>query len=101
MKEYNRRGAAERNFSFLKRDFGWSMPPFMNMNENLVFLIAAALANNLFRSVVKLYNKTIGLKLTARLREFIYLIISVSCEYIGGGVYKFHSDNSIYIQLME
>ena len=102
VREYNKRGTSERNFSFLKRDFGWSLPPFMELNENAVFLIAAALANNLYRSYIKLYKKKMpGLSLTSRLKDFIFLVVSVSCEYLGHGVYEFHSRNKMYLQLME
>lgn len=81
--EYNKRGNAERKFSFLKNDFGWRLPPFMNMNENAVFLIAAALANNIFRGIASLFKKKIPqLRLNARLREFQYVFIDVACSYI-------------------
>lgn len=80
--EYNKRGNAERKFSFLKNDFGWKFPPFMNMNENTVFLIAAALANNIFRGVVKLFKKVIPqLRLNARLPDFQFVFIDVACAY--------------------
>ena len=55
--EYNKRGNSERKFSFIKNDFGWRLPPFMHMNENTVFMIASALANNVFRGMVVLFRK--------------------------------------------
>lgn len=81
--EYNKRGNAERKFSFMKNDFGWRLPPFMNMNENTVFLIASALANNIFRGMVKTFKKQVPqLRLNARLKEFQFIFIDVACAYI-------------------
>jgi len=81
--EFNKRGYAERVISFMKQDFAWRLPPFMNMNENTVFMIAAALANNIFRGMVKLFNQFIPqLKLSARLREFQFVFIDVACAYV-------------------
>jgi hypothetical protein len=102
IKEYNRRGDAERKFSFMKNDFGWSLPPFMNLNENNVFLIVSALANNIFRGVVKLFRKVFpGLRLNARLPEFKFTFIEVSCEHIDPGIYVFYSKEEGYVKLME
>lgn len=81
--EYNKRGNAERKFTFMKNDFAWKLPPFMNMNENTVFLIAAALANNVFRGMVSVFKKKIPqLRLNARLRDFQFVFIDVACAYI-------------------
>lgn len=80
--EYNKRGNAERKFSFMKNDFGWKFPPFSNMNENTVFLIAASLANNIFRGIVTLFKKHIPqLRLNSRLPDFKYVFIDVACAY--------------------
>lgn len=71
MKLYNQRGEAERQFDFMKNDFGWKLPPFMNMNENTVFFILTALANNVFRAVAQIFNEHIDeLELNARVRRF-------------------------------
>ena len=98
--EYNKRGNAERKFSFLKNDFGWRLPPFMNMNENTVFMIAAALANNIFRGIVKLFKKTIPtLRLNARLPAFIFEFISVGCSYVNR-FFEFDNSDIDYVALM-
>ena len=81
--EYNKRGDAERKFAYLKNEFGWRLPPFMWMDQNSVFLIIAALANNIFVGVRKLFARKIpqiGLK--SRLREFRFIFIDVACAYI-------------------
>jgi hypothetical protein len=81
--EFNKRGYAERIFSFMKQDYAWRLPPFMNMNENTVFMIAAALANNVFRGVVKLFKKKLPwIRLNTRIRDFQYVFINVACAYI-------------------
>ncbi|MGQ0828920.1 MAG: transposase [Bacteroidota bacterium] len=99
--EYNKRGNAERKFSFLKQDFGWRLPPFMNMNENAVFMIAAALANNIFRAMVILFKKDVPqLRLNARLREFQYIFINVSCAYINDQ-FVFYEEDILYEKLMD
>lgn len=68
---YNQRGDAERKFSFMKNDFGWNLPPFMHMNENTVFFIISALANNVFRAIALLFDEHIDeLELNARVRRF-------------------------------
>lgn len=103
IREYNKRGGAERNFDFMKNDFAWRLPPFMNMNENTVFLIAAALANNIFRGVVKLFRKLapeIKLQLTTRLRDFQYIFVDVACELVNK-VYVFYNTDIAYEKLME
>lgn len=102
VKEYNKRGDAERKFSFMKNDFGWKYPPFMNMNENTVFFILAALANNVFRSMVKIFNKIIpGLRLNTTLPDFQFVFIHVSCYYNhNDGYYEFDNTDIPYEKLM-
>ena len=71
IKLYNQRGDAEKKFSYMKQDFGWKYPPFMKMNENTVFLIVSAIANNIFRAMAELFNEHIDeLELNARIRRF-------------------------------
>ncbi len=94
--EFNKRGYAERIFSFMKQDYAWRLPPFMNMNENTVFMIAAALANNVFRGIVKLFKKKLPwLRKETRIRDFIFTFINVSCAYIDK-TYIFYSTDIEY-----
>lgn len=82
---YNQRGDSERKFSFMKNDFGWKYPPFMNMNENTVFFILSALANNVFRAIAELYKEEISdLKLNARVRKFQKAFIDAIAIYNDG-----------------
>lgn len=88
--EYNKRGAAERQFAHMKKDFAWKYPPFMRMNENAVFVIAAAIANNLYRGVAMwLKSKIPQITLKSTLEEFIHLFIRVSFEIIEKNNYAY------------
>lgn len=98
--EYNKRGNAERKFSFLKNDFGWKYPPFMNMNENTVFLILAALANNVYRAMLMLFKKVIPeLRMNSRLPDFQFVFIHVSCAYVAG-FYEYYDTDIPYEKIM-
>lgn len=100
VKEYNKRGGAERKFSFMKDEFAWELPPFAEMNHNTVFMITAALANNIFRGVLELFkNKVPGLKVSNRLPEFRELFINVACTYIRN-TFVFFSQDILYDELM-
>jgi len=91
--EYNRRGNAERQISFMKNDFAWRLPPFMNMNENMVFMVAASLANNIFRGMVMFFKKNVpSLKLNARLKEFQFVFINVACCFINEEYVFYNTD---------
>lgn len=80
--EYNSRGGAERKFDFMKNDFGWKYPPFMKMNENTVFMIVAAIANNIYRGVLHQFSKQIKqLRNNMRLPTFFDVFIDVACWF--------------------
>jgi hypothetical protein len=98
--EYNKRGNAERKFSFMKRDFGWKRPPFSEMNDNMVFLIATAIANNIFRGISELFKEKIpGLKLSYRIKKFKSLFIIAPCAFINGR-FNFFEQDVLYDKLM-
>jgi hypothetical protein len=99
---YNKRGTAEQQFAAMKNDFGWRLPPFVKMEENTIFLIAAALANNVFRGLVKKYKKVMKeLRLETRLIDFIVVFVAASCEYLGNDTYDFFDAELEYEKLME
>ena len=98
--EYNKRGDAERKFSYMKQEFGWRLPPFMWMEENNVFLIVAALANNVFVGIRSLFNEKISqISLKARLREFRFIFIDVVCE-IRNNSYRFHCTDIEFAKIL-
>lgn len=93
---YNQRGTSEKNFDALKNDFGWKLPPFSNMNENTVFLCIAAITNNVYHGLVKRLNKKIKeVRLNARLRDFIFVFMTVACEVIKD-TYVFYDTDIAY-----
>jgi len=83
---YHKRGGFERNFDYLKNDFGWGIIPFSTMNQNLVYLIMCALANNVYRAFLKIaaitYEKVI--KITYRLDAFFRKFIKGTVEVTNG-----------------
>lgn len=98
--EYNKRGTAERRFSFMKKDFSWECLPFTEMNANLVFMITAALANNIFRGVVRMFKEKVpSLKFSFRLPKFKTFFIDVVCE-IKKSRFVFFSQDILYDELM-
>jgi len=102
MSAYNKRGNAEKQFAAMKNDFGWRLPPFAKMEENTVFMIISAIANNVFRGVVKRYHKILNtVRLETQLRDFTFVFVSVICEYLGNNIYDFHNPDFRYQKLME
>ena len=86
--QYNLRGDMEKQFSYMKQDFGWKWPPFKNMNENTVFFILTAIANNVYRGFHKKFTKHIPeIELNARVNNFRKNFIKVLCYFL--------EDNSI------
>lgn len=95
-KFYNQRGNSEKNFDALKNDFGWRLLPFSNMNENAVFLLIAAITNNVYHALLTKINKKIKeVKTNIRLREFIFVFMSVACE-LTKKLYRFFDTNIAY-----
>lgn len=85
MKFHNARGAVERSYDVLKNNFGFRLPPFSNMNENSVFMLIAALTNNVYQALIAWVNNDIKeLSPVSRLRDFTRYFMSVSLEIIKG-----------------
>lgn len=90
---YNKRGTSEQNFSNLKNEFAWRLPPFSNMNENTVFLLIAALTNNVYLGLVNRFKKSVKkIRTNARLKDFIFTFMSVACEIIDGTAVFYNTD---------
>lgn len=102
MEAYNKRGTAEQQFAAMKNDFGWRLPPFSRMEENTVFMITSAIANNVFRGLVRRYKKILtDLRLETRLKAFVYAFVSVACENIGNETYVYYNAEWEYEKLIE
>jgi hypothetical protein len=85
----------------MKNDFAWRLPPFSNMNENAVFLIAASLTNNIFKGCLALFKKQLPeLRLNSRIRDFQFTFIDVACAYIDR-TYIFYNSDIDYQRLMK
>lgn len=90
--EYNKRGNAERQFSHMKKDFAWKYPPFMKMDANTVFLIVAAISNNILRGTRNWLKKQIPeIDLKATLDEFINKFVRIAFEVIDENYYFFNT----------
>lgn len=100
VREYNKRGDAERKFSYMKQEFGWRLPPFQWMAENNVFLIAASLANNIFVGMKIMFKKKIPkhINIKARLKDFQFTFIDVACAYVDK-IYTFYNTDIEYHKL--
>ncbi|NQX97351.1 MAG: transposase [Flavobacteriales bacterium] len=93
--EYNKRGGAERNFEYLKNDFGWRYPPFMYLAENNVYLIITALINNIYISALRNFNKYVkGINNNTRLPMFIDIVIEIPCLIMGKDSFEFYVDKT-------
>ena len=67
----------------MKNEFAWSLPSFMNMNEDTGLMVAAALANNIFIGMRNIFKKVIPqINSKSRLKEFQFIFIDVACAYI-------------------
>lgn len=98
--EYNQRGLAERQFDSMKNNFSWRLPPFSSMTANTVFMIVAALANNVFRSMLMTFKHKIPqLKRTFRFPEFKKVFIDVVCMYLRRK-FMFYGSNVDYQLIM-
>jgi hypothetical protein len=83
--EYEDRGGFERNFDYMKNDFGWKILPFSKLNENLVYMIVGAITSNLYRGFLQFAVKVEkSLKDKIRLDTFFRQFMSVTCLIIAG-----------------
>lgn len=90
VKLVNQGGKSEHVFHALKST-GWKYPPFSFMNQNLVFFILTALANNVYEAVLKKFKDAFPKLNIAnmRLAQFRKKFINIICEAIDG---VFHFD---------
>lgn len=98
--EYENRGGFERNFDYMKNDFGWKILPFSRLNENLVYMVAGAITSNIYRGFLQFAAKIEKtLKDTIRLDTFFRQFIAVTCLVIAGE-YQFLNTKIDYEKLI-
>ena len=97
---YNLRGGKERIFDDMNNGFGWDRLPKSFMNENTVFLILTALIRNFYKTIMqKIDVKKFGLKVTSRIKTFVFKFISVPAKWIKASrqnVLNIYTDNPAY-----
>jgi hypothetical protein len=100
--EYNSRGNAEKKFDFMKNDFGWRYPPFMRMSENTVFMIVAAMANNIYRGLLLQFSKQIKqLRTNMRFPAFFSVFVDVACWFDpDSNYYEFYDHEIAYEKIL-
>ena len=80
---YNLRGGKERIFDDMNNGFGWDRLPKSFMAENTVFLLLTALIRNFYRFIMERLDVTkFGLKVTSRIKAFVFRFISVPAKWI-------------------
>ena len=80
---YNLRGGKERIFDDMNNGFGWDRLPKSFMAENTVFLLLTALIRNFHRFIMERLDVTkFGLKVTSRIKAFVFRFISVPAKWI-------------------
>ena len=80
---YNKRGGAERILDDMNNGFGWNRLPKSFMAENTVFLLLTALIRNFYRLLVADTSmKKFGIKVTSRIKTFVFKYVSVPAKWI-------------------
>ena len=102
---YNQRGAKERIFDDMNNGFGWNRLPKSFMAENTVFLLMTALIRNFYKTIMqKLDVRKFGLKITSRIKAFVFKFISVPAKWIKTSrqyVLNIYTDNNAYKNLFQ
>lgn len=80
---YNKRGAAELNFTALLNDWNWKRLPFSFLNQNTVFLIMGAIGSVIYQHLIKRFSKKVPfIKTTYRLKKFIFNFITIQLQWV-------------------
>lgn len=80
---YNNRATTELNFTALLNDWNFKRPPFSFLNENTVFFLFSAMGFTMYQYLLRKFSKKIPfVKLSFRLKKFIFHFISCSLEWI-------------------
>lgn len=84
---YNQRGGSERNFDYLRNDFGWRIMPFDQMSKNTVYLLIMALIANLFEWIKMKVDASTELitSTSIRIKNFLLQFAAVPARWIKTG----------------
>ena len=102
---YNLRGGKERIFDDMNNGFGWDRLPKSFMAENTVFLLLTALIRNFHRFIMERLDVTkFGLKVTSRIKAFVFRFISVPAKWIKTSrqyVLNIYTCNNAYAEVFQ
>ena len=102
---YNLRGGKERIFDDMNNGFGWDRLPKSFMAENTVFLLLTALIRNFYRFIMERLDVTkFGLKITSRIKAFVFRFISVPAKWIKTSrqhVLNIYTCNNAYAEVFQ
>lgn len=87
IEHYNHRGGSERNFDYLRNDFGWRVMPFPKMAQNTVYIIIMALIANIFEWIKLQVAKASKLitDTAIRVKNFILQFAAVPARWVKSG----------------
>ena len=99
------RGGKERIFDDMNNGFGWDRLPKSFMAENTVFLLLTALIRNFYRFIMERLDVTkFGLKVTSRIKAFVFRFISVPAKWIKTSrqhVLNIYTCNNAYAEVFQ
>ena len=102
---YNLRGGKERIFDDMNNGFGWDRLPKSFMAENTVFLLITALIRNFYRFIMERLDVTkFRLKVTSRIKAFVFRFISVPAKWIKTSrqyVLNIYTYNNAYAEVFQ
>ena len=102
---YNLRGGKVRIFDDMNNGFGWDRLPKSFMAENTVFLLLTALIRNFYRFIMERLDVTkFGLKVTSRIKAFVFRFISVPAKWIKTSrqhVLNIYTCNNAYAEVFQ
>ena len=102
---YNLRGGKERIFDDMNNGFGWDRLPKSFMAENTVFLLITALIRNFYRFIMERLDVTkFGLKVTSRIKAFVFRFISVPAKWVKTSrqhVLNIYTCNNAYAEVFQ
>ena len=99
------RGGKERIFDDMNNGFGWDRLPKSFMAENTVFLLLTALSRNFYRFIMERLDVTkFRLKVTSRIKAFVFRFISVPAKWIKTSrqyVLNIYTYNNAYAEVLQ